>query len=122
MSSLTKILLVETTLKYDKKAAFPENPCASNSVLEGCTKTLPFSWSKYRIVFASGSSSTAPDMLEENFLSGNWMRAIWGVNALAVRARSTIVLVVGDVVRLDEVLVLRMSVDGRVIPISVSAE
>ncbi len=39
---------------------------------------------------ASGSSSTAPETDVANFLSGNWIRAIWGLKAEAVRARSRV--------------------------------
>jgi hypothetical protein len=71
-----KILDVEMMLKYDMYVALCENPWLPNSVLLGCTNTRPFSWLKYLIDLASGSSSTAPDMELANFLSGYWIRAI----------------------------------------------
>ena len=39
------------------------------------------------IVFASGSSSTAPEIEGANFLSGKSMRASWGLKAPAIRER-----------------------------------
>lgn len=63
----------------------PGNVCASKTVDDGCTKTRPFSWLKYLIVLASGSSSTAPEIDGANFLSGKSMRAICGLKAEAIR-------------------------------------
>lgn len=85
--SRIKILLVEMMLKYDMYAALPEKPWLPNSVLLGCTNTRPFSWLKYLINRASGSSSTAPDMELAYFLSGYWILAICGAKADAIRAR-----------------------------------
>lgn len=74
------------------KAALPEKPWLPKTVLLGCTKTRPCSCVKYLIILASGSSSTAPDTELMNFLSGNWMRAICGLKADAVSARSMTLL------------------------------
>lgn len=61
---------------------------------EGCTKTRPFSWLKYLIVRASGSSSTAPEEEAANFLSGRSIRASWGLKAEAIKERIRGVFVV----------------------------
>jgi hypothetical protein len=47
---------------------------------------------KYLIVFASGSSSTAPEIEGANFLSGKSIRANWGLKAPAQRERMRAVL------------------------------
>jgi hypothetical protein len=87
---------VDIMVKNDMNAALPEKPWLSNRVEAGCTKTRPLSCVKYLIVLASGSSSTAPDMDEANFFSGNWIRAICGLNADAVSARRSMADVDGD--------------------------
>src|SRR5690349_15734430 len=78
VKSRTNTLLVAIMLKYDTNDALPENPWLSNMVLDGCINTRPWSWEKYLIVLASGSSSTAPETDVANFLSGNWMRQSCG--------------------------------------------
>ena len=73
-------------------AAAPGNDFASNIEELGCTKTRPFSWLKYLIVRASGSSATAPDTDGANLVSGKSMRAICGLKAPAIRDRNRDIL------------------------------
>src|SRR5579862_4673457 len=82
-----KILLVSTIPQYPNHPSPLLKPCISQTVLLGCTHTRPLPSQKYLIVFASGSSSTAPEILAANFFSGNSIRAICGLKAPAMRAR-----------------------------------
>ena len=46
--------------------------------------------SKYLIVLASGSTSTAPEIEAANFFDGNSIRAVCGDNAAAISARRSV--------------------------------